>query len=599
MEQEKIYDVIILGAGTGATAAAIQSARSGAKTLWINPLNWAGGMWTSAGVSATDGNHRLPAGLWSEFRDSLRQHYGGVDSLFTGWVSNTMFEPRVGAMYLGNMIKKEANLLVHYQTNWDKVEQADNWKIEFQKEQKTQFAFAKILIDGTDLGDVAAQVGATYDIGMDDASKTGEAMAPGANNIIQDLTYSAILKEYPTEKVIPKPDNYDPAQFYCACKNPKCDDPAIDLDCKKMLDYGKLPNDKYMINWPKKGNDYYANIIEASAAERAAAFAKAKEKTLHFIYFIQTELGFPTYGIAEDEFPTDDNLPLYPYHREGRRIHGEVQMNVNHILDPYATPLYRTGIAVGDYPIDHHHYEYSDAPEIEFPSVPSFNVPLGSLIPKNVDNLVVADKPISVTNIVNGSSRLQPVILQIGQVAGLVAAEAAKADVSPKDLNIRNLQNKIVEFDGYLMPFIDVEPSDPHFESIQRIGATGILRGKGIPYQWANQTWFYPDTFLLTKDVLTDLKAFDSKFDFEVKTEPLTVKNAVQIIQQFQRNNDAATTDEKTFIEQIKQRWTTDFNLENFDLERLITKRELAVVLDKTIDPFSMKSVNLQGDFLK
>ena len=86
--------------GTGAVTAAIQSARSGAKTLYINPLLWSGGMLTSAGVSATDGNHRLHAGLWAEWRELIRQHYGGADSIFTGWVSNTMFEPSVGAHYL-------------------------------------------------------------------------------------------------------------------------------------------------------------------------------------------------------------------------------------------------------------------------------------------------------------------------------------------------------------------------------------------------------------------------------------------------------------------------------------------------------------------
>ena len=93
------YDVVVLGEGTGAVAAAVQSARSGAKTLLVNPLPWLGGMLTSAGVSATDGNHQLPAGLWGEFRGLLRQHYGGADSLFTGWVSNTMFEPKIGAKY--------------------------------------------------------------------------------------------------------------------------------------------------------------------------------------------------------------------------------------------------------------------------------------------------------------------------------------------------------------------------------------------------------------------------------------------------------------------------------------------------------------------
>ena len=102
-------------------------------------------------------------------------------------------------------------------------------------------------------------------------------------------------------------------------------------------------------------------------------------------------------------------------------------MTVNHIGEPYdqPQPLYRTGIAVGDYPVDHHHASHPDAknlPELHFYPVPSYNVPMGCLLPQNIDNFIVAEKSISVTNIVNGTTRLQPVVLQIGQAAGVIAA---------------------------------------------------------------------------------------------------------------------------------------------------------------------------------
>ena len=44
-----VYDVLVVGEGTGGTAAAIQSARSGAETALVNPMPWYGGMLTSAG----------------------------------------------------------------------------------------------------------------------------------------------------------------------------------------------------------------------------------------------------------------------------------------------------------------------------------------------------------------------------------------------------------------------------------------------------------------------------------------------------------------------------------------------------------------------
>lgn len=49
---------------------------------------------------------------------------------------------------------------------------------------------------------------------------------------------------------------------------------------------------------------------------------------------------------------------------------------------------------------------------------------MGALIPQTVDGLIVAEKSISVSNIANGTTRLQPVVLQIGQAAGALAALA-------------------------------------------------------------------------------------------------------------------------------------------------------------------------------
>jgi hypothetical protein len=58
------------------------------------------------------------------------------------------------------------------------------------------------------------------------------------------------------------------------------------------------------------------------------------------------------------------------------------------------------------------------------------------------------------------------------------------------------------------MPFMDVKPEDPHFRAVQRIGATGILKGTGVPYKWANQTWFYLGHPVSEYELITGLKAW-------------------------------------------------------------------------------------------
>jgi len=500
--QQRQADLLVIGGGASGTMAGIQAARMGINTIIVEQTGWLGGMLTSAGVSAIDGNHRLPSGLWGEFRSHLYQYYGGPDSVFTGWVSNCLFEPHVGNNILQQMVGAEKRLNVLYNTTWQSIRKENGrWLVTLQQGKKTLAIDARLVIDATELGDVMAAAGAKYDIGMDSRHETGEEQAPeAANDIVQDLTYVVVLKDYGKgkNKTIKKPEGYSPAEFAHSCD---VSDPASfdspNNNCHHMMQYGRLPNNKYMINWPKSGNDYYLNIIEKTPAEREQALKAAKLHSLRFIYYLQTALGYKHLGIADDEFPTADKLPMIPYHRESRRVKGEALLTVNHVSRPYDQPqaLYRTGIAVGDYTIDHHHEKNTSAPRIDFVKirVPSYNVPIGSLLPKGVDGLIVAEKSIGVTNIVNGATRLQPVVLGIGQAAGALAAVALQKNVQPREVDIRSVQQALLDAKAYIMPFIDVPAEHPHFAAIQRIGATGILKGEGVPYKWANQTWFYPE----------------------------------------------------------------------------------------------------------
>lgn len=108
-------EVLVIGGSASGVAAGIQSARLGAKTIILEEHLWLGGMLTSAGVSAVDGNYRMPAGIFGEFRDSLVAHYGSLGALSTGWVSNVLFEPSVGARIYQNMAAREPDLTVQYE----------------------------------------------------------------------------------------------------------------------------------------------------------------------------------------------------------------------------------------------------------------------------------------------------------------------------------------------------------------------------------------------------------------------------------------------------------------------------------------------------
>ena len=596
-------DVLVVGGGASGISAAIQSARMGVHTVVAEETPWVGGMLTAAGVSCVDGNYKLQSGLFGEFADSLAHRYGGWEALKTGWVSHINFEPHVGQEVLTNIAASCGDLLdIRRETTMEKVVwDGKCWKVTLKSASGKKYnVLADVLIDGTELGDVAKACGVEYKIGMEASSDTGESIAPEqANDVIQDLTYVTILKNYgpDADMTIEKPEGYDPTPFYNSAVNPnnvvmedgKTETGQSIWSPGMMITYGKTPNGKYMINWPIYGNDYYINSIEMTPAERKEAYKAAKNFTLCFIYFIQTELGMKYLGIADDEFPTEDGLALMPYHRESRRIIGEAFFTIDAAAKPYEFkyPYYRTGIAVGDYAVDHHHFrhpEWRTLPDLHFYPIPSYNVPMGVLIPKQkeIKNLIVAEKSVSVSNLINGATRLQPVTMQLGQAAGAIAALSQIQGKEVRNVDIRKVQNELLDAGCYIMPYLDLPKEDKHFKALQKVGATGILRGEGRNVGWANQTWFRAEDQLLAEEIFTE--GFYNG-TLGLSEGPVKVGQLMDIFNTigFSLPSDRAA-------------WWTSLGLENYNPNRVATRLEAAVLIDAVIDPFNMFKVDYNGN---
>ena len=506
--------ILIIGGGASGAPAAIQAARMGVNVIVVEQTPWLGGMLTAAAVSATDGNHLLPSGLWGEFRDSLYVRYGGPGPLVTGWVSNTHFEPWIGAEILANMVAAEPRIQVKHGYRVTAVHSTDGrvTGATFVNAQGNVLRInATITIASDEYGDAVQLSGARNRYGFESRAEFGDSMAPEtAFPHVQDLTYVAILKDYGpgVDRTLPTPVGYDPALFNHTCKELSSIPDRNVVSCgpesgkpMHMLNYARLPGDHYLINWPIHGNDSYVNFVEMTHEQRQVAFEQAKNFTRSWIYHIQKERGYTNLGFVEGRFPTADQFPPMPYIRESRRIYGVETMTVLDVKDPYANParpLYKQGIAVGDYPLDLHHERKPDSLHVsvttgDLPKVPSYSVPYGALIPETLDGFIAADKHISTTHVVNGSTRLQPVVMGIGQAAGAAAALSVLENTQPRALNVRQLQQVLLDHNAWLLPFADVTPADADFQAIQRVAVAGWMRGTGEPSAWANRTWFYPD----------------------------------------------------------------------------------------------------------
>lgn len=475
-------DVIVAGAGTGGISAAIASAREGAQTCLIEETDWLGGMLTSAGVAAIDGRPDTPSGIFYEIIQKIEGYYAeNSDSIHNCQVSYLCFEPSVGDKVLKEMVAEEENLKIFYNSKINKVYREGNkiLGVSFIQNGTHYNANADVTIDATEYGDVMFLADIPYSLGVDFDSN--ESLAAGADQCIQPLTYVGILKKQATPEIIPKPPNYDRNNYKCLIKGELCPNSNSLFDFERLMSYGRMPNGKLMINIPSHsyGNDFHATADNFERYSREAILEEAKNYSRGFIYFMQTELGLENY-VLYNEFGTADKFAKIPYVRESRRLVGVDRLVQDDIVKGggiHRSDLAKDTIAIGDYPIDLHFCQYGKG-DIFHPIAP-YQIPYGVTIPKTVDGFMAADKNISVSHIVNGTTRLQPVTMSVGQAVGIAAAMASQQNIEPRDVDVSVLQKKLLDANSNLFFFKDLPTQHWAYKYVAKLAIKGMISGYG------------------------------------------------------------------------------------------------------------------------
>jgi hypothetical protein len=233
---------------------------------------------------------------------------------------------------------------------------------------------------------------------------------------------------------------------------------------KGIFEPGFCSTDVTLVNWPQ--NDYWlGNLYGVSAEEAARHLRRARQLSLSLLYWMQTEAPRPDGGagwrglhLRPDITGTADGLAMYPYIRESRRIQAEFTVLEHHVgtearmkltgkaREDVTAEVFADSAGVGSYRIDLHPSSGGDN-YIDVSSLP-FQIPLGALIPKRVENLLPACKNLGVTHITNGCYRLHPVEWNIGESAGALAAHCAARGLRPRQ--VRNTEKLLKEFQDLL-----------------------------------------------------------------------------------------------------------------------------------------------------
>jgi hypothetical protein len=353
---------------------------------------------------------------------------------------------------------------------------------------------APYFIDATELGDVLPITGTEFITGSESRKDTRELHAPekaDPQNIQSFNHCFAIDHIHGEDHTIEKPRDYD---FWHDFKpqlkppwpgklldfrysnpstlvakelgfNPAGADtsPLFNLwTYRRIIDKtnfkpGFFKSDITIINWPQ--NDFMqGNILGANPDEIKIYLENSKQLSLSLLYWLQTEaprgdkgFGWPGLRLRKDIMGTIDGLAKHPYIRESRRIKALFTVLEEHVgrenralvagkTDTAA--VFNDSIGIGYYHIDLHPTCRGDN-YVDFDSLP-FQIPLGSLIPERMENLIAANKNIGTTHLTNGCYRLHPVEWSIGEAAGSLIAFSLKKKVIPKA--VRESESLLAEF---------------------------------------------------------------------------------------------------------------------------------------------------------
>jgi hypothetical protein len=351
---------------------------------------------------------------------------------------------------------------------------------------------ATYIVDATETGELLPLTGAEYVTGFESQLETGEPSGPDEAQPMnmQAVSFCFAIDHVDGDHTIDKPAQYDFWRTYqpsfwgdrllsfrsphprtlalserTFTPNPDDDPLAVVADqrlspgdgnlwtfrriaARRLFADGAYDSDICLVNWPMI--DYFeAPVIDVPDA--AQHLDNARQLSLSVLYWLQTEAGFPGLRLRADVTGSTDGLAQAPYIRESRRIRAEytvVEQDLSlAVRGDKGAVSYPDSVGIGMYRIDLHPSTGGDT-YIDVGACP-FEIPLGALIPRRLENLLPASKNIGTTHITNGAYRLHPVEWNIGEVAGALAAYCLNHNAPPR--GVRNTPELLSGFQSQLV----------------------------------------------------------------------------------------------------------------------------------------------------
>ncbi len=424
----KHWDVIVLGGGPGGVPAAVAAARNGARVLLVERYGFLGGMATTALVlpymKYSAGGKYIVRGLFEEFLDLMEKN-GAIrkmtptkeelirlNTFTTDLEDRAHFDDEPMKRLLDRFVLESgAELLLHTQAVGVLKNGGSIKAVRVFHKGGMEDLRADVFVDSTGDGDIAAWGGATVEIGRG---------AP--DNACQPMTASFRLAGVDYSRI---PDGKEINRLFDAAKkrgeltNPRENILKFYTVHADVMHFNstRVVGESALDGWTLTR----AEVEGRRQVEELARFMKKNVPGFEKSYLVKTGAQI---GI-----------------RESRRVLGAYVLNADDVV---TGRKFDDGVACGSYAIDIHNPTGTGTHMVYLEEGIYYGIPYRCLLPKEIDNLIVASRCISASHEANSSLRVMPTVWAIGHAGGVAAALAAKGKVKPGGVDVAALRNRLV-----------------------------------------------------------------------------------------------------------------------------------------------------------
>ena len=340
-------------------------------------------------------------------------------SLQTGYV--VPFDPEVFKLVAMDLLDEAGVHFLFHAYASDVIRDQGVQGVVFETKSGPVVIRARVVIDCTGDGDVAARAGACYEIGRED------------DRLVQPMTLMFRITEFDRAAfdayVKQHPDQWRGVHGLWDLIQQASVDGRLRLPREDMLFFATPHEREISVNSTRVTKVLGTDVWDLSYAEwesrrqmrQIAAFLRRYVPGFEKAYVVQSGV---TIGVGE-----------------ARRILGDYQLTVDDVLQARKFP---DVIARSTYPVDIHNPEGTGTALRRLPPGEAYDIPLRCLLPKEVEGLIVAGRCISGTHEAHSSYRVMPVSMATGQAAGVCAALAVRHGRPPRAMPASEVQEELL-----------------------------------------------------------------------------------------------------------------------------------------------------------